>query len=65
MNPVYLRLLAYVISGFAVMIPAEWAGFVAYNADAQTITLSVQGLAAAIVGGMGISSGVFALWGKK
>lgn len=74
MNMVYLRLVAYVtapgfILGGLVMvaqaIPAEWAQWVAYVPETQTLQVSLSGLAAAISGGLVVSLAVLERFGKK
>jgi len=44
MNPVYIRLIVYVLSTLAGLMPAAWAGFAAYDAVAGTVTISIEGL---------------------
>lgn len=65
MNPVYIRLIAYVLSTMFGMIPAAWAGWVSYDAAAQVVQISVPGLAAAVGAGLALTSAIFARWGKK
>lgn len=65
MNPVYIRLLAYVLSTLFGMIPAAWAGWIAYDAVAQTVTVSVPGLATALATGIAVSGAIFRKWGVK
>jgi hypothetical protein len=62
---VYVRILVYVLSILAGLIPAGWAGFVAYNEAAGTITISIEGLAIAIVTGLGGSLAIFKKWGTR
>lgn len=64
MNPVYVRMLAYVLSGVFALIPAEWAGFVSYNAEAMTLTVHVESLAVALMAGYAFSIGIMRRWGK-
>lgn len=67
-NPVYLRLLTYVLSTLPGLIPAAMAGWVAYDPGLGawgTLHIEVQGMALAIASGLGISGGVFAKWGVK
>lgn len=65
MNPVYIRLLIYVLSTLFGLIPASWAGWVAYDAAAQVITVSVPGLATAIAVALTTTLAVFRRWGTK
>lgn len=65
MNSVYVRLLVYVLSTVAGMVPAGWAGWVSYDEAAQLVQISLPGLAAAIAGGLGLSGAIFAKWGIK
>lgn len=65
MNPVYIRLIAYVLSILFGMIPAAWAGWVSYDAASQMLQVSVPGLATAVGGGLAITGGIFARWGVK
>ena len=65
MNIVYVRLIAYVLSTLAAMVPAAWAGWIDYDAAAGVVTISLQGLAGAVAGGIGLSGAIFARWGVK
>ena len=65
MNPVYIRLIVYVLSILAGMIPASWAGWVSYDAASEMLVISLPGLAAAIAGGLALTGAVFARWGIK
>jgi len=62
--PVAVRVIVYVLSAFAGMIPAAWAGWVSYDAAAGVVTVSVEGLAVALAMGLAGSFGVLAKWGK-
>lgn len=64
-NLVYIRLIAYVLSLLAGMIPAAWAGFVSYSEAAGTVTISLEGIATAIVTGLLGSLAIFKKWGVK
>mgnify|MGYP003669729562 FL=1 len=64
-NAVYIRIVAYVLSSAAMLIPASWADWVSYQTDQQMIVVSIPGAATAIVGGIMLASGIFAIWGKK
>lgn len=65
MNLVYIRLIVYVLSTVFAAIPASWAGWIDYDAVNQTVTISLQGLSSAIVGGLGMTFAVFKKWGVK
>jgi hypothetical protein len=65
MDPVYLRLIVYVLSTLLAMVPASWAGFVSYDATLQVVTISLPGLITAVAGGLAVSGGIFARWGVK
>lgn len=64
-DPVYIRLVAYVLSTLLAMIPASWAGWVSYDAATQMLQVSVPGLATAITGGLASALAVFRVWGTK
>lgn len=64
-NLVYIRIVAYVLSTLAGMIPAAWAGFVAYDAVAGTVTVSIEGLAVALVTAIVGSLAIFKRWGVR
>lgn len=65
MNAVYVRLLAYVLSALLGSLPAWAAGFVAFDAATNAITISLEGIVIAVTGGLAMSGGIFAKWGKK
>lgn len=65
MQIVYVRLAAYVLSLLAGLIPAAWAGFASYNEATGTITVSVEGLAVALVTAAAGSLAVFKKWGTR
>ena len=65
MHPVYIRLIIYVLSTVAGMIPAAWAGWISYDATAGMLHISVQGLGGAIAAGLALALGVFKRWGVK
>lgn len=65
MNNVYVRLILYVLSTVLAMVPAAWAGFVAYDSAQQIVTISLPGLAAMIATALAGSTGVFKIWGVK
>lgn len=62
---VYVRIVAYVLSLVAGMIPAAWAGFASYDAVAGTVTVSIEGLALALVVAFSGSLAVFKRWGTR
>lgn len=62
---VYVRIVAYVLSLLAGMIPAAWAGFASYDAVAGTITVSIEGLALALVTAFAGSLAIFRRWGTR
>lgn len=64
-NLVYVRLVAYALSLLPGLIPAAWIGFVSYNEAAGTVTISLEGLAMAIVSALAGSVAIFAKWGTK
>jgi len=64
-NLVYVRLLAYVLSTVAGLIPAAWAGWISYNAVTQMLQINILGVGTAILGGLGLTGAIFAKWGVK
>jgi len=64
-NAVYIRLLAYVLSTAAGLIPAAWAGWISYDAAAQMLQISIPGVVTAVMGGVGLTGAIFAKWGVK
>ena len=64
-NLVYIRLLAYVLSVVAGLIPAAWAGWISYNEASQMLQISLPGMATAVTGGVGLTGAIFAKWGVK
>lgn len=65
MNPAYVRLVVYVLSSIFNLIPASWAGLVQYDSATMMLTISVEGLAVAIVSGYVMSAAILSKWGKK
>lgn len=65
MNPVYIRLLAYVLSTLAGMIPAAWAGWISYDRAAEMLHISLPGLATAVIAALSLTLAVFGRWGTK
>ena len=64
-NAVYIRLLSYVLSTAAGLIPAAWAGWISYDAAAQMLQISIPGVVTAVMGGVGLTGAIFAKWGVK
>jgi len=64
-NLVYVRLLAYVLSTVAGLIPSAWAGWISYNAVTQMLQINILGVGTAILGGLGLTGAIFAKWGVK
>jgi len=65
MQPVILRLIAYVLSPLIAMIPVAYAGAVHFDAATYVLTISLPGLVSAAIAGLGASSAIFARWGVK
>lgn len=65
MNPAYVRLVVYVLSSIFNLIPASWVGLVQYDSATMMLTISVEGLAVAIVSGYVMSAAILSKWGKK
>ena len=65
LQPVVLRLIAYVLSPLVAMIPAAYAGAVHWDAVNYVLTISFPGLVSAALGGLAASSAIFAKWGVK
>lgn len=65
MPAIYIRLIVYVLSTLAGMIPAAWAGWITYDAAAGMLHVSIEGLVGAIAAGLALSGGVFARWGVR
>ena len=62
---VYIRIVAYVLSTLAGLIPAAWAGWASYDAAAGTVVVSIEGLAVALVAAFAGSLAIFRKWGVK
>ena len=62
---VYVRITAYVLSILAGLIPAAWAGWASYDAVAGTVTVSIEGLAIALVTAFAGSMAIFKRWGTR
>ncbi|MBJ2150621.1 hypothetical protein [Paracoccus sp. IB05] len=66
MHSVYLRLALYVLSTFLGLTAAWLAGWgVAWDADAQSLTVHLPTLLTAVGGAVAASWGVFARWGVR
>lgn len=67
MSNVYIRLLVYIISTLLGSVPAVALGWFSYEFvnGLIHITISVEGAATALLTAIGISGGVFKIWGKK
>lgn len=68
MNPMHVtwvRVVLYVLSTVLAMLPASWAGLVAFDPETNMLMLSVPGIAAAVVTGLAGSAAVFSKWGIK
>ena len=64
-NVVYLRLLAYVMSTVAGLLPAAWAGWISYDTATQMLQISIPGIVTAVTGGLGLTGAIFAKFGTK
>lgn len=67
MSNVYIRLLVYIISTLLGSVPAVALGWFSYEFvnGLIHITISVEGAATALLTALGISGGVFKIWGTK
>ena len=65
LQPVVLRVIAYVLSPLIAMVPVAYAGAVHFDAVTYTLTVSFPGLVSAAIGGLAASSAIFAKWGIK
>lgn len=65
MNPVYLRLASYALSGVIGLIPAYYAGYVSYDMVKDVLTIKPMGLLTAGLASGAITGGIFAKWGVK
>jgi hypothetical protein len=67
MTNVYVRLIVYVLSAFLGQIPAIALGWFSYQLlDGMIhVTISLEGAATALLTAVGISGGVFKVWGTK
>lgn len=67
MNNVYIRLIVYILSTILGSVPAVALGWFSYQFLDGTIhvTVSLEGAATALLTAIGISGGVFKVWGTK
>jgi len=67
MTNVYVRIAVYILSNLIGLIPASAVGWFtwAYVDGVVAMTLNVEGAITAAVTAIGISAGVFRLWGTK
>ena len=67
MNNVYVRLLVYILSTILGSVPAIALGWFSYQfLDGNIlVTVSLEGAATALLTALGISGGVFKVWGTK
>ena len=67
MNNVYVRLLVYILSTILGSVPAVALGWFSYQfLDGNiNVTVSLEGAATALLTALGISGGVFKVWGTK
>lgn len=63
LQPVILRLLAYVLSSLVLMIPASWAGVIVFNETAGTLSMSLTALAGLVATAIAASGGIVLKWG--
>jgi hypothetical protein len=59
-NPTYIRVALYVLSGMAAA-----AGFGTFDAEAGTLTLNLNEMALALAASSVVSGVIFGIWGKK
>ena len=67
MNNVYVRLIVYILSTILGSVPAVALGWFSYQfLDGNiNVTVSLEGAATALLTALGISGGVFKVWGTK
>lgn len=67
MNNVYVRLIVYILSTILGSVPAVALGWFSYQfLDGNiNVTVSLEGAATALLSAVGISGGVFKVWGTK
>lgn len=67
MNNVYVRLIVYVLSTILGSIPAVALGWFSYQfLDGNIhVVISLEGAVTALLAAVGITGGVFKVWGTK
>lgn len=67
MTNVYVRLIVYILSTILGSVPAVALGWFSYQfLDGNIrVTVSLEGAATALLTAIGISGGVFKVWGTK
>ena len=67
MNNVYVRLIVYILSTILGSVPAVALGWFSYQfLDGKIhVTISLEGAITALLAAIGISGGVFKIWGTK
>lgn len=67
MTNVYVRLIVYILSTILGSVPAVALGWFSYQfLDGNIhVTVSLEGAATALLTALGISGGVFKVWGTK
>lgn len=67
MNNVYVRLIVYILSTILGSVPAVALGWFSYQfLDGNIyVSVSLEGAATALLTAIGISGGVFKIWGTK
>lgn len=67
MTNVYVRLIVYILSTVLGSVPAVALGWFSYQfLDGMIyVTVSLEGAATALLAAIGISGGVFKIWGTK
>lgn len=67
MNNVYVRLIVYILSIVLGSVPAVALGWFSYQfLDGMIyVTISLEGAVTALLTAIGISGGVFRIWGTK
>ena len=67
MTNVYIRLIVYILSTILGSVPAVALGWFSYQfLDGMIyVTVSLEGAVTALLAAIGISGGVFKVWGTK
>lgn len=66
MHSVAVRIILYVLSPILATLVAMVPGWgVSYDAATHMLTINLGTLAAAVVGGLGVSGAIFARWGVR